>query len=81
MSIRRMRIGAALGQDGILIRVFQKCMLIILPWLVVVFSGSLHSGHVPLEWRTTRVLALCKPSKSDNTSPRSYRPISLLFVM
>ena len=80
-TIRRMRVGVAPGWDGIPIRVFQKCILIILPWFVVVFSGSLHSGHVLLEWCTARVLALHKPSKSDYTSPKSYRPISPVSPM
>ena len=53
-------------------------MLIILPWLVAVFSGSLLSGHVPLEWRIARVEALHKLGKTDYTSPRSYCLISLL---
>ena len=38
-------------------------------------------GHVPLTWRTAKVIALRKPGKDDYTTPRSYRPISLLSVM
>ena len=38
-------------------------------------------GHVPLTWRTAKVIALRKPGKKSYTTPRSYKPISLLPVI
>lgn len=52
-----MRVGVAPSRDGIPSSVFRKCVLEILPWLAVVFRGSLHHGHIPLEWFTARFLA------------------------
>ena len=48
---------------------------------MLVYNACLRNGHYPKEWRTVRVLALCKPSKDDYTMSRRYRPISLLLVM
>ena len=80
-TIRRQRVGAAPGRDGIPPRVFRKCMMTLLLWLTCVYNACLSSGPYPREWLTARVLALRKPSKADYTMPRSYRPISLLPVM
>ena len=77
-AVRRARAGAAPGIDGIPVRVLQRCIPALLPWLLQVYSGSLRGGHYPLAWRTARVIALRKPGKSSYTLPRSYRPISLL---
>ena len=42
------------------------------------FGGSLAVDYFPCEWRTVKVLALCKLGKTSYASPRSYQPISLL---
>ena len=81
LAIRDTRADAAPGPDGIPARVFKKCMMTLLPWLVWVFQGSLVCGHYPLAWRTAKVIALRKPGKASYATPRSYRPISLLPVM
>ena len=80
-AVHGQRVGATSGRDGIPPRVFKKCMMTLLPWLVLVYSACLHSGHHPQEWCTARALALRKLFKDNYTIPRSYRPISLLPVM
>ena len=80
-AVRRARTMAAPGLDGIPVRVLQRCIHTLLPWLMRIFSGSLRSGHYPLVWRTACVIALRKPGKSSYDTPRSYRPISLLPSM
>lgn len=71
VAIKRMRVGVAPSRNRSLIRFLRKCMLVIVPWLVVVFSTSLLNGHVPLKWCTARFSALRHSSKSDYTFPRS----------
>ena len=77
-AIRRQRPGAAPGRDGISLMLFRKCLFMLLPWLVQLFSACLQCGYHPREWRTARVLALRKLGKDDYSVPRSYRPIGLL---
>ena len=77
-TIQAMRADAAPGLDRIPGRCIKMCCGTLLPWLQQIFGGSLAVGYFPREWRTARVLALCKPGKTSYASPRSYRPISLL---
>jgi hypothetical protein len=81
LAIRRTRGDAAPGLDGISALVYKRCLYTLLPWLVRVYQGSVACGHVPLAWRTAKVIALRKPGKKSYSAPRSYRPISLLPVM
>ena len=81
LAVRRTRGDSAPGLDGIPAIVYRRCLYTLLPWLVRIYQGSLALGHVPLAWRTAKVIALRKPGKKDYTIPRSYRPISLLSVM
>ena len=41
------------------------------------FQKSLNTGLTPSIWKTTRIIPLLKPGKSDDTG-KSYRPVSLL---
>ena len=81
LAVRRTRGDSAPGLDGIPAIVYRRCLLTLLPWLVRIFQGCVVLGHVPLAWRTAKVIALRKPGKKDYSIPRSYRPISLLSVM
>ena len=81
LAIRRTRGDSAPGLDGIPAVVYRRCLLTVLPWLVRIFQGCVALGHVPLAWRTAKVIALRKPGKDNYSTPRSYRPISLLSVM
>ena len=81
LAVRRTRGDSAPGLDGIPAIVYRRCLMTVLPWLVRIFQGCVALGHVPLAWRTAKVIALRKPGKKDYTTPRSYRPISLLSVM
>ena len=48
-AVRRARTGAAPGLDGIPVRVLQRCIYTLLPWLMRVFSGSLRGATT--HWR------------------------------
>ena len=81
LAVRRTRGDSTPGLDGIPALVYKKCLYTLLPWLVRIYQGSVALGHVPLAWRTAKVTALQKLGKIDYSTPRSYRPISLLPVM
>ena len=76
--IRRVRVSAAPGLDRISALCLKKCLLILLPWLLLISNASLAFSHFPGAWRRARVIALRKPGKASYSVPRSYRPISLL---
>ena len=57
-AIRRTRGDAAPGLDGIPAIVYRRCLMTLLPWLVRIYQGSVALGHVPLAWRTAKVIAL-----------------------
>ena len=42
-----------------------------------VFNNALNNKYFPENWKTARVIAICKPGK-DPTDPNNYRPISLI---
>lgn len=48
--------------------------------LAVIFTLCLVHGYFPSEWKAAKVIAIRKPGK-DPTSPKSYRPISLLSAV
>ena len=76
--IKRLRVAAAPGIDGIAVLCLKKCMLNILPWLLRICNASIARAYFPREWRRAKVIALRKPRKSSYESPQSYRPINLL---
>lgn len=45
--------------------------------LAVIFNQCLRLSHFPSQWKLAKVIPIRKPGK-DPSSPRSYRPISLL---
>ena len=65
LAIRRTRGDSAPGLDGIPAVVYRRCLLTVLPWLVRIFQGCVALGHVPLAWRTAKVIALRKPGKDN----------------
>ena len=46
--------------------------------LTTLFNKILETGNFPDCWKESKVAFLKKPNKVDYTSPKSYRPISLL---
>jgi hypothetical protein len=54
-----------------------------LPWEVVealsdIFTAVTELGYVPTRWRTSDVIFIDKPGKTDFEKPQSFRPISLM---
>ena len=49
------------------------------PWLLYMLIECTRTKHIPSIWRKAKVIAIQKPVK-DPSSPKSYRPISLLRI-
>ena len=76
--IRRLRVAATPGLDGISVLCLRKCMMTLLPWILSLCNASLTLAYFPKAWRRAKVIALRKPRKDAYDTPRAYRPISLL---
>ena len=64
------------GPDGIPYACLSHCEDMLAPYLLPLFTASLHLAHIPTAWKVARVVAVPKPGR-DPTSPKGYRPISL----
>ena len=51
----------------------------IAPSVTALFNLSIQSVQVPAEWKKSQVVPI--PKSSDQASPSSYRPISLLSIL
>ena len=70
----------AQGLDRIANVCLRQCEDILTPYLLPLFSASLKYGHVPRWWKEADVIALPK-AEGDPSSPKGYRPISLLSCL
>jgi hypothetical protein len=43
-----------------------------------IFTALIELGYVPARWRSSDVIFIYKPGKTDFEKPRSFRPISLM---
>ena len=77
-AVRQMRPKAAPGLDDIPVSILKENLYIIAPWLALIYTASLSLHYFPESWKTAKVIPLKKPGKSSYSTPRSYRPISLL---
>ena len=73
-----MRPKAVPGLDNIPVSILKENLYIIAPWLALIYTASLSLHYFPEAWKTAKVIPLKKPGKSSYSTPRSYRPISLL---
>ena len=76
--IRRLRVVATPGLDGILVLRLKKCMMTLLPCILSLCNASLALAYFPKAWRRAKMIALSKPGKDAYDTPQTYRPISLL---
>jgi hypothetical protein len=68
------------GLDGFTADIIKKFNSINQEFLTEVYNKCLKFGLFPDIWKIIVVKILKKPNKSDYTSPKAYRPISLLSV-
>lgn len=65
------------GPDAIPNEVFKQIPEETVSNLRQLFNACMKIGHFPQVWKTAKIVPLPKPGK-DHTSPKNYRPISLL---
>ena len=66
------------GVDGIYPKMLKEAIPFIVEAGVVLMRASLEMGLIPEAWEVTKVVFLPKPGKKDYTTPKSFRPISLM---
>ena len=69
----------ASGPDGIPSRLLQACSLEIAPSICELFNYSLHTGHIPSEWKSANVTPVHKKERKELAE--NYRPILLLPIL
>ena len=48
--------------------------------MVNIFRACIAYGYIPVQWRTSRVVFVPKPGRTDYTLVKSFRPISLMSL-
>lgn len=71
-------INKATGPDNIPCRILRAGASALAPVLQVIFSQTLESGEIPLDWLLANVTPIFK--SGDRTLPVNYRPVSLTSV-
>ena len=68
----------ASGPDRIRPLVLKEMRESVAPILQMIFTKSIHSGEVPLDWKTANVVPIYK--KGPKHLPVNYRPVSLTSI-
>ncbi len=79
-GIKELKQGKAPGLDGITTEMVTHFGVNAQRWILSLINNISTSLRHPKIWKKARVVALLKPGK-DPTSPKSYRPISLLCIL
>lgn len=69
------------GSDNITVRLLQAAWPVIGGVVRQLFEGCVTVGHHPRASKEAEVVMIMKPGKRDLTSPRAWRPISLLSCL
>ncbi|KZZ88524.1 reverse transcriptase [Ascosphaera apis ARSEF 7405] len=69
------------GMDGIPVSLLKVAWPLVEDRVFHLFCACLKLGHHPDSFRKARVVVLSKPGDRDRSTPRSYRPISLLSTL
>ena len=69
------------GEDELVTGVFKVAWPRVSNLVFSLFKGCLDAGYHPKCFRSAIVAIIPKPNKKDKSSPRAYRPISLLSVL
>ena len=77
LAVKQLKNMKAPGFDNIFNLVLKKMSDQFFQYLANIFNKCLHFGYFPSNWKLSKVIPILKPNK-DASSPKSYRPISLL---
>jgi len=66
------------GADGITAGMLRKAWPVIGEEITDLFSRCLEETTFPQPWKQAKLVVIPKTGKKDMSSPKSYRPISLL---
>ncbi|KAF6515471.1 hypothetical protein HZS61_005377 [Fusarium oxysporum f. sp. conglutinans] len=69
------------GSDNITVNLFKAAWHIIGTHVRRLFEGCLSIGHHPKPFKEAEVVMIAKPGRRDLTSPRAWRPVSLLSCL
>jgi hypothetical protein len=73
--LRKLKVRKASGLDQMPARLMRDAAAEICNPLTKIINASLETGHVPSEWKVTRVVPLFKSGKTTDLD--NYRPISI----
>ena len=76
-SLKHLKNGKAAELDEILTEEIKNFGPVTTQWVLSLHNACARTHRLPRLWRQARVVALLKPGK-DPSSPKSFRPISLL---
>ena len=76
-SLKHLKNGKAAGLDEILTEEIKNFGPVTMQWVLSLLNACARTHRLPRLWRQARVVALLNPGK-DPSSPKSFRPISLL---
>jgi hypothetical protein len=66
----------ATGLDGIPLKFIKLILLLILPFITLIYNTILTKFMFPKSWKISKVIAIAK--LKNPTSPGDYHPISIL---
>jgi hypothetical protein len=79
-AIAQLKVGKALGPNGVLNSALRNLHRIAVTFLTTVFNGVLKWQYYTTVWKHAHMISLLKLVK-DPVLPSSYRPISLLGIV
>ena len=79
LSLLKPAKAAGLDDVGLLTEMLQHLGNKAKPWLLYMLIECTRTKHIPSIWSKAKVIAIPKPMKHPS-SPKSYRPISLLRI-
>ena len=69
------------GIDGLPTIVWRQLWPVLKHQITHLFNCSIQQGSIPSQWREAKIIPLRKPGKGDYTTPKAWRPISLLSTL
>ncbi|OBR05322.1 Zinc knuckle [Colletotrichum higginsianum IMI 349063] len=75
---RGLEYGKGCGPDGVPSDAIKYAKAPLIPYLVHLMNACARLSYHPDEFKTSKIVALKKPARSDYSLPKSWRPVALL---